>query len=423
MSHVQLLLVLSKHNSGLHWIKISKSWLACLEYSKENQTIYLEREIAKFIYTVLDKFCTLTNDYDLCDEILHNILSPLVDNFGTEDSADIVVVDESEVERELTPILSLVGYIFQKCIESDKRSRIAYLILVKHRFEVNLWRLTSLAHNIDFAGKIMRVHIMGNYTRLRSLDIPIEDDKTTDLTFNKFTISFFNYMNYCIARRSGRNIIMMAELNHVLWKSIGDHGPEEVILENQNIKFGDQVLLLQLLPLIYVIKAYEKKDKDDDEKEYLDKFCMKLFDISCGHTTRLLYGFRDMLTVSDINASELATKSIQGIISLQNSLGRDRAIIAFQAFMYILNEYLTCSHDGQASDGIPSHMHTRITTNLLIETPNLLSAILNGLYQLIKIYRITWKESIESTVLLNFMLGLLNDSNLSPRVSFNVFTC
>lgn len=57
------------------------------------------------------------------------------------------------------------------------------------------------------------------------------------------------------------------------------------------------------------------------------------------------------------------------------------------------------------------------TSDAITRIPNLVLAILNGIQTLVKQFKITWNESIDSTVLLNLMLNLLNNPNLTTRLA------
>lgn len=114
------------------------------------------------------------------------------------------------------------------------------------------------------------------------------------------------------------------------------------------------------------------------------------------------------------------TFSFLGLLSLKKVLHRDRAILAFQTLIFTLKEYVP---DGICSAILPPQDPCVADTELLLQTPNLLSAILNGLNDLIKSYSITWKECIESTMLVNLMLALLKNPNLSSRVKYIFLNC
>ncbi|ETN64223.1 hypothetical protein AND_004039 [Anopheles darlingi] len=412
LGHVLVLKAISRHAMGMSWIKQSGSWRICLDYYNGYQTIYITRETSLFIDEVLERFCAM-GDYEEVQAIIRTILSPLIDCvWKSPEQDDAVLVNDDRSQKIITPLLSLMQTLFRRIIERGKRTRVAYYILYTYKFERNLWKFTDTMHDHTYLAKIWQTHIFANCARLCTMEIPHDDPMTAvDLTFDRYTLNFLNYVNFSIRRGNVQNVMLMAETHHALWRILGDRAPEEVVLKNQSIRFGDQILLLQLFPVLYEMHLLVGNELPD----YVEKFCTKLYDIACEFTIRLIYACRDIFQAYNLNVTELACKSIQGIVTT-HKLPRARAVIAFQAFVYVLKEFLPdmcCpSVDGETqrangSDG---------KTSLILSKPNLLSAIINGLIALIESYNITWKECIESTAVVNFMLNLLTNPNLPPRL-------
>lgn len=255
-----------------------------------------------------------------------------------------------------------------------------------------LWGLADLAQDHTFIGKLVHGHLLINFTQsmLRRCD-PNHDDAD----FNNFGVNFFNYMAFCVMRRSGMNIITMAEQYHRLWSRIQPPHPEEVVIEGERIRFEDQVIVVQILPIVYVIRSGISRES----RENMDGYIIKMFNISCARTIRLLYSFRAMLQQMDRDyVAHLATKSIQAVLALKDTMRREMAVLVLQALVFTMQPDLN------------------VNIELLVSrSPQLVSAIFTGLHTLIKCYRITWKECIESTALVSFMLELLTNANLSTR--------
>ncbi|XP_052902544.1 uncharacterized protein LOC128310048 [Anopheles moucheti] len=406
LGHVLVLKAISRHAMGMAWIKQSGSWRICLDYYNGYQTIYITRETSLFIYEVLERFCTM-GDYDEVKEIVRTILSPLIDCvWKSPEHDDAVLVNDYHSQKIISPLLNLMQTLFRKIIESKQRTRVAYFILYTYKFERNLWKFTDTMHDHTYLAKIWQTHIFANCARLCTMEIPTEDTFAVDLTFDRYTINFLNYVNFSIRRGNVQNVMLMAETHHALWRILGDRAPEEVVLKNQSIRFGDQILLLQLFPVVYEMQCFATKDLPD----YIEKFCTQLYDIACEFTIRLIYACRDIFQAYNLNVTELACKSIQGIVTT-HKLPRPRAVIAFQAFVYLLKEFLPdmcCS--------VEEENRVFGKADLMLSKPNLLSAIINGLMSLIENFKITWKECIESTAIVNFMLNLLSNPNLPSRL-------
>ncbi|XP_052863772.1 uncharacterized protein LOC128270412, partial [Anopheles cruzii] len=387
LGHVLVLKAISGHAMGMSWIKQSGSWRICLDYYNGYQTIYITRETSLFIYEVLERFCAM-GDYDEVQEIVRTILSPLIDAvWKSPEQDDAVLVNDDHSQKIITPLLSLMQTLFRRIIESRQRTRVAYFILYKYKFQLNLWKFTDTMHDHTFLAKIWQTHIFANCARLCTTEIPPDDPlDAVDLTFDRYTINFLNYVNFSIRRGNVQNVMLMAETHHALWRILGDRAPEEVVLKNQSIRFGDQILLLQLFPVLYEMQCLASKELPD----YIEKFCTKLYDIACEFTVRLIYACRDIFQAYNLNVTELACKSIQGIVTT-HKLPRHRAVIAFQAFVYLLKEFLPgmcCPSTKGAGDPVDGSAKV----DLILSKPNLLSAIINGLITLIESYSITWKD-------------------------------
>lgn len=405
LSHIQLLHSISQHSIGLHWLKQTKSWELCIRYYGTNNTMFIIRESGNFLFDILTKFTELMKDENLCLEIVEAVMGPLVGFRGKDDPDAKLIVDDEGLSQTMVPSINIINHILTKCIESNKRSRMAYHILLKHRFENKLWLVLEVVQrDIDFVSNIMRGLHISNFARLSSMDIPSSDTKATDLPFDVHTIHFYNLMIGCLLRRGFKNINMIAEMHHQLWHKLGDRAPTEVVLENHDLKYGDQVIMIQTLPIIFIIKSRHKA-------EYINDLCTKMFNMSCEHTIRLLYQYRDGLESESFDfIADLAANSIQRILGLKKFLNRDRATLAFQILIYVLKGYADDPDQ-------PGHDKAICSTQLLLQAPNLLSALLIGLNDMIKHYNFTWKECIESTAIVSLLLVLLDNPNLSARVS------
>lgn len=408
LSHIQLLHSISQHSIGLQWLKQTRSWKLCINYYQTSNTIFIIREAGNFLFNILTKFTELMKDENLCLEITETIMQPLVNFRGKEDPDEAnLVLDDEALSRVMVPCMNIINHILTLCIESNKRSRMAYLILLKYRYERKIWLVMDLVHNdLEFMTLLMRGLNISNFARLSSMDIPQSDSTATDLPFDVHTIHFYNLMMFCLTRRCFKNVNMIAEMHHQLWYKLGDRAPKEIVLENHDLKYGDQVIMIQTLPIYYIIKSRYKANN-----EYINELCTKMFNMSCEHTIRLLYQYRDGLTNENFDfIADLASNSIQRILSLKKFLNRDRATLAFQILIYVLKGYV----DDPCAGG-----NDKKTCNvqLVLQAPNLLSALLNGLNEMIKNYNFTWKECIESTTIVSLLLVLLDNPNLSARVS------
>lgn len=408
LSHIELLHSISQHSIGLQWLKQTKSWNLCIQYYTTSSTIFILKQAGIFLFDVLMKFSEQMKDEKLVNEIIETIMEPLSSHKAKRQSENSNVVNDENHLKTLTPCLKIVNNILTSCIESKKRTRTAYCILLKQRYENNMWVASDLVwENEDFFGIIHKGLMISNFVRLSSMDIPSSDTESKDLALDVHAIHFYNIMNSALTRRCFKNVNMLCEMHHQLWHKLGSLAPPEVVLENQDLRYGDQVVMIQTLPIIYVIKSRYKANT-----EYINDLCTKMFNMSCQHTIRLLYHYRDSLTNENLEfVAELASNSIQTILASKHCLIRERATLAFQILIYVLKGYVD---DPSQETGEKRSCNSQ----LVLQAPNLLSALLIGLNDMIKFYKFTWSECVESTAIVPLLLVLLDNQNLSSRVSF-----
>lgn len=385
-----------KHDDGIEWLKIELAWKRAIGYCIEDQTIYVVRRAKEFIKEFLFR---IANDDGLCLEVITEISRPITENvFGEIGN---VCVDSCDLQHKVTPSINIICTVLERYIQLNQKSSIAHHIIKTTKGQVNLWKLSDMTHDRTLFDRITQCLIYVSFAllvdKLNENKIP-DNSPISVIDFNDFGLTFLNLCKICILRNQNEALLNGARLYYVLWSSMGERVPEEIILGNQLTKFENQVILFQILPLINVMHH-----SDNCYPELLDDYVMKLFHISTEHTLRICYSFRNSVINGNVDLYDMASKAIQGILSMIHILHRDRAVIVFQALCHIIK----CVARNESSNEVP----------YLIARPSFMSSVLTGLYSIVKKYRITWKDSYEAVGLLNCMLYSIEDPNLTPRVS------
>lgn len=389
------------HSDGVEWLKETHAWKQAIGYCIEDQTIYVVRKSTEFLTDFL--FQIATDDDKLCLEIINEISRPLSENVYIEEIGK-VCVDSCDLQRKVTPTIDILCHILERYFHSNIKSGISNHIIKTSKGQYNLWKLTDMTHDRKLYEKISKCLVYMSFTALIDTLNKNGEKDTSPNSVNEYTefgLTFLNSCRWCILKNQHEALLIIARIYYVLWKSMGDRAPEEIILGNQLTKFENQVILFQILPLINVMYRPENYNN-----EIHDEYVMKLFHISTEHTLRICYSFRDSLINGNLDLYDMASKAVQGILSMVHVLHRDRAVIVFQALCHIIK--------GVA---FPRDSKDLIS---LVERPTFMSSVLTGLYTIVKKYSITWRDSFESIALLNFMLYAMEDPNLTPRVSNTV---
>lgn len=384
-----------RHDEGVEWLKVQFAWKRAIDYCIQDQTIYVVRRAKEFITEFLFR---IANDDNLCLEIITEISRPITENVFNE--IGNVCVDSCDLQHKVTPSINIICTVLERYIQLNQKSSIAHHIIKTTKGQVNLWKLSDMTHDRTLFDRITQCLIYVSFgllvDKLNANKIP-DNSPISVIDFNDFGLTFLNLCKICILRNQNEALLNGARLYYVLWTSMNNRVPEEIILGNQLTKFENQVILFQILPLINVMHY-----SDNCYPELLDDYVMKLFHISTEHTLRICYSFRNSVINGNVDLYDMASKAIQGILSMIHILHRDRAVIVFQALCHIIKGVAR----NETTNEIPH----------LIAKPNYMSSVLTGLYSIVKKYRITWKDSYESVGLLNCMLYTMEDPNLSPRV-------
>lgn len=410
LSIVILLQSMLKHTKGMEWVRDKGCWMMALDYIFENQTIYVVRRATEFITDFL--FLIAHND-ELCSEVVGHILKPITDAVY-EDDVDQVFVDSTDLQQKVMPSVNLVSSLLKRYINNKQNepSGLANHIINTFNGSVNLCKLTDMTQDRLFFDKIMGCHVYINFARL--VDTFMAQRQTTELTardrlctssidYNEFGLNFLNWVKYCLLKSFPLSVLVHGKLYYEQWAALGDRVPEDFILGTQLANFENQIILFQIMPILIVMKK-----ANSIYTEVTNEYITKLFDISAEHTLRICYSFRDSLLRDVTKVPDIACKAIQTTLSLGKILKRDCAVILFQALAHTVKGFAILARDGSEDD--------------LEQNPALLTAVLTGMYAIVKDYRITWKESFESVGVLNFMLYLLQHSGLSPTVILNIFS-
>lgn len=412
LSHLKLLREISQHAIGLHWLKQKKSWNTVFEYNQNGSTVYITKEASGFFFDILTKFIELMNDEQTAIEVLEIIFMPMTRIKQATESNQVLSVDNEISSQEIIPSLNVLTQILWLCIEAKKRSRLAYYILLKYRYENTMWFIQDVVIlNNQFMTAIVRALTVSNFARLCFMDIPSSDEKGKDLDFDVHAVHFYNILNFCYIRRIFKCINMVCEIHHQLWSIIDDETVlKEVVLKNHDLKYGDQVIMIQTFPIVYVINSLYKND------DSINELLTKLFHMSCEHTVRVLYHLRDGFSCESFDyAADLATSAIHSLTAIKKYLKRERAILTFQILIYILKGYVV-DDSGEAGSSTNNK-----AIQIVLQAPNLLSALLNSLNEMIKYFKFNWTECVESTSVVPLLLSLLENNNLSSRVSNRIF--
>lgn len=394
-----------KHGAGIAWARENRCWAIALDYITENKTVYVVRRALDFL---TDFLFLIVHDEELCNGIVGMIMKPLNDNVYKDEDVEQhpIYVDSTDLQEKTTPAVNIVCNVLKRYIRQNEPSGLVNMIINTYKGSLDLWKLTDMTQDRLFFDKIMASHVYINFARLvdtfmaqqpRPDKLSIESCCCSSIDYNEFGLNFLNAIKYCVLKNHHMSVLHLCKLYYEQWKALGDRVPDDIVLGNQLTRFENQIILFLLMPILIVMKK-----SNAIYTEVTNEYITKLFNISAEHTLRICYSFRDSMLKDVSKVPDIASKAIQSTLAMGSVLQRDCAVIVFQALVHIVKGFACMAREGDSGD--------------LEQYPNLLTAVLTGLYTIVKDFRITWKESFESIGVLNFMLYLLQHSSLSPTV-------
>ncbi|KAH8295410.1 hypothetical protein KR018_010942 [Drosophila ironensis] len=431
---IRLMKAVVVYSMGLAFLRIHRGWKVLIQYSNNEHTLYVVREARQLLYEMLYKFCDKMQDKAVTLEIMGEIMKPIHDNlYKNADSADEVTaihikVDDNELLHKISATLDLLSYILQQTLLLEERTNLVALLKEFHDFEITIWKLIDMTHNPYFIEKIFTALSSYNFALLMHEKLLNPESTEPPEEFTEFGLAFFNLMKFSITRKDGISFVKMAELNHMLWKKLGARAPKEIVIQQERVRFENQLICFHMLPLLFSMK-YSKAMEAENKVELFDAYVVKLLEISCEQTLRLCYSMRDAFSTADGTGLSLVTpgmanKCIHSLLSLENVLDREQAVTVCQALLYVLREAVAMtaitnsSEDDCHSVSSTSSSYLELYprgTELVVSDPQVLHSVMVGLRTLIERFKITWKESVETIGLVNSLAFVLENSNMNAR--------
>lgn len=412
---VQVLRAILRHSAdaGQQWLISNQAWQPVLSHCLAiNQTVYVTRAAFDF----LDQFvlaCGTQPAYERVGlDVVDAIVAPLAAAVRIPDR--IVHVDDGCLKQTLVPCLQTFARLLDFCVRLDNADGSAgilrRLLLVRsHDVQLWLWRLTDMTKDESSFKHIIGVMIL--LSVLEFLDANDDGDNNADAndvrkasSQHKLGSRLFNQLKLCLVHRNDYAFVYTAQTYHSLWSTLAASGrvPHAIELDGQRFCLANQMLALQLLPVIHSIR----RDDGAEPTAIFDIYVTELLDIT-EQTLRVCAEFRQQLGHNRARLEDVACKSVRSVAAIERIREDDRrrAVQVFESLSHLLR------YANESGQDIGER---------------LLSAMLTGLHSIVRIQfdggNHRTEVANESMCLLDVLLTLLKKSSLSARVSSQLRT-
>lgn len=397
LGYLKMLVSFTHHKPGLDWLMSTDCWNDILSYCLENQTIYITREGYNFMYELLDKSINVNQTF--CELVTKKTMFHLEADQFNKNGLVKSEINDYQIQKDLTPTLKLVTHILEQCYLSDTNHNLSQIYLQQLNLENVLWNLLMIGRDHEFIFDISKPIYLTCFMGLKSHSYTTRESALPEL--KNFGRKFSNLFNTLINKQCAVEVLKLCCIGHGYWRKINSLLPPSD--KKEPILFENQIIIFQIMPMIII--AFTGAGKQEiREDELTELFINKLFKISCEHTIRMAYTYRTLLLSLDMSrAYDVAQKAVFYLMRIRQHLHRDRAVIAFQALAYAM-KYLS---------------HTLIRGDRIELRPyqtSFLSAMIEGIGQLIKDFRITWTDSVESICITSLALDFLSCVDLPTKL-------
>ncbi|XP_026271967.1 uncharacterized protein LOC113202106 isoform X4 [Frankliniella occidentalis] len=409
---IKLLSSLLKHSCGRQWIMSSGLWKEVHEMCLSDSSVYVVREARKFLSDLLNGM-SQTQDLEV-DAVLSCVLEPFL---SVPSFADLSLCTSRVIAS-----LHLLGDILDNALltsdpETNKISSPVFNIISKPSVGLLLKSLEALKvtkseEMEELLSKIAVAFYILNTVKDGKKHEPIE--------VKAICIQILGVFNALINKGSVENVLKLCVLCHNYWTYVakiqraneGECPPPPAAGDEKHYRFEDQLLCLQLTPLCVGCTMGDSTLESYFQIQVSQRITLDVM--------RSIYAFRDALikTQSSALMDRAALQSVVTISSLSvrgvhPETERDRAVLVFQSFIYVLKHFVLCAESENKQGGWGGEFRESHHSTLLV-------AILDGLANLVRSHRITWRESVESLCLLTLAQELLDSPTFSSKVGLVV---
>ncbi|XP_034249163.1 uncharacterized protein LOC117650022 isoform X2 [Thrips palmi] len=398
---VQFLSSLLKHSSGRQWLMNTGLWKEVHEMTLGDSSIYVVREGRRFLSALLNNMVSLQE----AEPVLACILEPFL-------SMTLVPELPLDTPRVIASLYLISDILDSSFLTSDPKtnvikSLVAQLVcnptstIIPKCLEV--LKQTKSEEMEELLAKIA--------VFMYILDTVKDGQKHQPLEIKAICIKILDVFSELINKGSVENVLKLCVLCHNQWAYVAriqrkDEDTTCVLAgDAKQYRFEDQLLCLQLSPIFCCLLTVPS---ENDKELYLYKLFYKI----CFESQRLVFSFRNMVLKLEQLHIWLAM-SARYVMHLAHVLSLERAVLVFQSFIYVLKHFVLCAESETKQGGWGGEFRQSHHSTLLV-------AILDGLANLVRTHRITWRESVESLCLLTLAQELLDNPAFSSKVGLVV---
>lgn len=227
LSYVLLQKALIQNEEGLKFVFNTGMWKDILNYSNQNQTIYVVRESHLYIYNLL--LLTYRESDDLLNykDILKVALESIMQKDWNKDQT-VMPIENTHLYETLCPKLNLLNFILEQALKHNEMDEVIRYIFTEYKLEWHYWNLLSVTFDEVLLKVVIRMIVLVIFCKLRFGTEPGHNEISKD-DLHDFYANSYNIINIIIVtKRLPLRVLQICELYHLFLSYIKKNCTEKV---------------------------------------------------------------------------------------------------------------------------------------------------------------------------------------------------
>ncbi|XP_035433328.2 uncharacterized protein LOC118264799 [Spodoptera frugiperda] len=402
VAYMEAALNIVTHNSGVSWLLESGVWKDIISLCNEKSTVFLVRQVYKFMSEFLWKLNAL-GDANNIRTIVSHLLQP-ISKYDFINVQSLTSEEEEEICTVIEPTIQILLHTASMERRIENASVLMHIIVKEFKISSYLLIACERVRKDDMSLNIFKLVLWLTLAKVFLTKPMAPGVLYSSEDFLEVAAFNFNVIQNFVQRRSATAILDFCSTCNIIWNGMYKDKESTMWIQEdkKGVKMRNQMLFVFLVPVLVFVTYGKPQSALTDAR--IHDYIERLLNMSCEYTAKAAYALRDL--TSELDTLSVVLQCVKKLIHLKDHLNDEQANLVFQALFHVLQEYNPLDMYGdpkteQFEDG---------------EQKNLvMTYVMDNVLSLVTHRNINWHESVEIMCLYNVVINNLERPNLSCK--------
>lgn len=404
VAYMEVALKILNHNSGIAWILETGVWKEILSLCNEKSTVFVVRQIYKFMSELLWKLNDLGDAANI--RIIVNHLIQPISKYDFINIQTLTSEEEEEICQAVEPTVQILLSTVSKESRIENTTLLISILLKEFSIISYLYVAFERIRTDNLSLAFLKLMFWLTLAKVFLAKPMLPGTLYTAEDFLEVAAFNFNVIQSFVQRRCATLVLDFCSACNIIWNTLcKDKEPGMYTEDDQKrIKLKNQMLFVFLVPVLVFVTYGKPQSALTDER--IHDYIERLLNLSCEYTAKAAYALRDL--TGELDTLAVILQCVKKLIHLKDHLNDEQANLVFQALFYVLQDYNPVDNNG---DPKLEHFEDGEEKNLVM------TYVMDNVLALVTHRNINWHESVEIMCLYNIVINNLERPNLSCKVS------